>query len=63
MASLYITVLFTNIPLDKTINKCLYESFDRTNCVSNLDQARFEKLLQLSTKELFFIFDKTFLKS
>lgn len=63
MASLYITALFTNIPLDKTLNNCLNESFDRMNCVSNLDQARFEKLLQLSTKELFFIFEKTFIKN
>ena len=62
MASLNITSFFTNIPLDETINICLSESFDKKQCVSNLDRANFEKLLRLATKESFFIFDKTFCK-
>ena len=37
MASFGITSLFTNIPLDETINICLNESFDKKHCVSNLD--------------------------
>ena len=37
IASLDITALFTNIPPNKTINNCLNESFDKKNCVSNLD--------------------------
>ena len=37
MASLDITSFFTNIPLYKTINICLNESFDQKQCVSNLD--------------------------
>ena len=62
MASLDITSLFTNIHLDKTINICSNDSFDKKQCVSNLDRANFEKLLRLATKESFFIFDKTFCK-
>ena len=62
MESLYITSLFTNIPLDGTINNCSNELFDKKQYVSNLDQASFEKLLVLATKESFFIFDKTFYK-
>ena len=62
MESLDITSLFTNIPLDETINICLDESFKKKKCASNLDRASFEKLLQLATKESFFIFDKTFSK-
>ena len=60
MASLDITSLFTNIPLDETINICSNELFDKKQYVSNLDRTSFEKLLQLATKESFFIFDKTF---
>ena len=37
MANLDITSLFTNILLDETINICLDESFDKMQCVSNLD--------------------------
>ena len=59
MASLDITSLFTNIPLDETINICSNELFDKKQYVSNLDQANFEKLLRLATKESFFIFNKT----
>ena len=62
MESLDITSLFTNIPLDGTINSCSNELFDKKQYVSNLDQASFEKLLVLATKESFFIFDKTFYK-
>ena len=37
MASLDLTSLFTNIPLDETINICLNESYEKKQCVSNLD--------------------------
>ena len=62
MASLDKTSLFTNIPLDEATNICFHESFDKKQCVSNLDRASFEKLLRLATKESFYIFDKTFYK-
>ena len=62
MANLDIISLFTNISLDETINICLNESFDKKQRVSNLNLASFENLLQLATKESFFIFDKTFYK-
>ena len=53
---------FTNIPLDETISICLNKSFDKKQNVSNLGQTSFEKLLWLTTKESFFIFNKTFYK-
>ena len=62
MASLDITLLFTNITLDETINICLNKSFDKKQSVSNLDRASFMKPRRLATKDSFFIFDKTFYK-
>ena len=62
MASLDITSLFTNIPLDETISICSNELFDIKQYVSNLDRASFEKLLRFATKESFFIFNKNFYK-
>ena len=62
MASPDINSLLPKIHLDSTINICLNESFDKKQCVSNLDRASFEKLVRLATKESFFIFDKTFYK-
>ena len=56
MASLDIISSFTNIPLDETINICSNELFHKNQYVSNLDQASFEKLLQLPTKKSFFSF-------
>ena len=49
MAILDITPLFTNIPLEETINICLNESFYKKQCV-------------LRRKESVFIFNKTFYK-
>ena len=60
MASFKITLLYTNIPLKETINICFNESFDKKQCVSNLDRTSFEKLLRFATKEPIIIFDKTF---
>ena len=62
MASLDITSLFTNIPLDETISICSNELFDKKQYVSNLDRASFEKFLRFATKKSFFIFDKNFYK-
>ena len=62
MTSLDITSLFNNTPLDETINIYLNESFDKKQCVSNLDRASFEKRLRLAMKELVFIFDKAIYK-
>ena len=48
MASLDITSIFTNIPLDETINICSNELFDKKQYISNLHRAGFEKLLRKS---------------
>ena len=48
MASFDITSIFTNIPLDETINICSNELFDKKQYVSNLHRAGFEKLLRKS---------------
>ena len=53
MASLDTTSLFTKIPLGKTTKNCLNESFNKKQCVSNLDQDSFEKLLGLLRKSHF----------
>ena len=62
MANFDITLLFTNIPQDETINICLNQSFNKQQCVSNLDRVSFQKLLRLATRESFLIFVKTFYK-
>ena len=62
MASVDITSLYTNIPLDETISICSNELFDEKQNVSNLDRASFEKLLRFATKDPIFIFDKNFYK-
>lgn len=58
MCSFDITSLFTNIPLDETLEICLDELFkDNVNNVDNLTRTDFKTLLQLSVKDSYFIFN------
>ena len=57
MGSLDVDSLFTNIPLDETIDICvnqLYENSDTVECFTN---SEFKQLLCLATKESYFIFN------
>ena len=63
MISFYIEMLFTNIPLEATINICVDELFEnKTNKVNNLTKEYFSSLLKLTTLDSFFIFDGKYYK-
>ena len=53
MGSLDVDLLFTNIPLDETIDICVNRLFENTNTVEDLKKS---ELLRLATKEPYFIF-------
>ena len=57
MESLDIDSLFTNVPLEETIDTCvntLFENTERAECLSKIE---FKEFLSLTTKESYFIFD------
>ena len=62
MGSLDIDSLFTNIPLEETIQICTNELFKESKTVEGLSKTEFKELLSLSTKNSNFIFDGTLYK-
>ena len=61
MASLDVDSLFTNIPLDETIDICINELFkDKQKKVNDLTKAQVNELLKLATKQSFFLFNNNF---
>ena len=60
MASLDLDVdsLFTNIPLDETINITIEKLFSENETAHNLNKDQFKCLLTLATKESHFLFDR-----
>ena len=48
--------LFTNIPLEETIDICLNTLFENMEKVEGLSKIEFKKLLSLATKETYFLF-------
>ena len=50
-------LLFTNIPLTKTLNLCLQNFYKNQTHVNNLVKISFYKLLKITMFEPFFIFD------
>ena len=57
MGSLDIDSLFTNIPLDETIDICINQRFENTGTVESFTKSKLKQLLCLATKELYFIFN------
>ena len=57
MASLDVDSLFTNIPLDETINICTESIFNESDTVEGLNKFEFKELLSLATKESYFILE------
>ena len=57
MASLDVESLFTNIPLDETIEIVTNKVFEKKNQVNGLYRTDFKKLLTLSTKGTVFLFN------
>ena len=57
MGSLDVDSLFTNIPLEETIEICTNERFKESETVEGLSKTEFKELLSLATKDSHFIFD------
>ena len=57
MGSLDVDSLFTNIPLEETIEICTNELFKESETVEGLSKTEFKELLSLATKDSHFIFD------
>ena len=62
MASLDVNSLFTNIPLDETINICTESIFNEIDTVEGLNKSEFKELLSLATKVSYFIFNELLYK-
>ena len=62
MSSFDVDSLFTNIPLDETIGICCDKLFQSENIVSGLSKDQFRDLLELATKESFFLLNGQYYK-
>ena len=60
MTSFDVESLFTNIPLDETINLCVTKMYKNKRKVHGLTKSKFRELLDISTKQSLFIFNNTF---
>ena len=57
MGSLDVDLLFTNIPLDETIDICINQLFENTDTVEGFTQLELKQPLCLPTRESYFIFN------
>ena len=62
MGSLNIDSLFTNIPLEETIEICTSNLFKNNNIIHGLKKIEFKDLLFLATKESYLIFNNILYK-
>ena len=62
MGSLDVDSLFSNIPLEETIEICTNELFKESETVEGLSKTDFKELLSLATKDSHLIFDGTLYK-
>ena len=60
MSSFDVDSLFTNIPLEETIDICCNELFKSSSLVAGLTKIQFRSLLELATKESFILFNGTY---
>ena len=58
MISLDIDFLFTNIPLDKTIETCINTFFENTESATGLSKIEFKVILSIAAKELYITFNE-----
>ena len=50
--------LFTNIPLEETINICTESIYDQNDSIESLNKSEFKELLSLATKGSYFTFNE-----
>ena len=62
MASFDVKSLFTNIPLDETINICTNNLFKSAHKPQNIPKPDFKLLLQAAVKDMLFVFNSKFYK-
>ena len=62
MASLDVEALFTNIPLEETINICVKLAFKDSDKVEGMDKDQLRTLLSLATKESLILFNGSYYK-
>ena len=62
IGSLDVNSLFTNIPLEKTINICTKLLYNNEDVVGGINKSEFKNLLLLATQESHFIFKDVFYK-
>ena len=62
MASLDADFLFTNIPLEETIDICIDNSYNDNENPPNIPKHDFRNLLNIVTKETFFMFNNKYYK-
>ena len=60
MASLNVESLFTNIPLDETIENCINDLFSNNDTVHNSIKEDLKELLKFASYESFFTFDNEY---
>ena len=58
MRSLDVDSLFTNIPLDETINICINTVYSEQDVIRGINKEEFRNLLSLATKESHFMFNQ-----
>ena len=57
MGSLGVDSVFTNIPLDETIDICINQLFANTDTVEGFTRSELKQLLCLATKDSYFTFN------
>ena len=57
MGNLDVDSLFTNIPLEETIDICTNTLFENTEKLEGFSKKEFKELLSLAAKESYFIFN------
>ena len=62
MGSLDVDSLFTNIPLDVSIDICINQLFENTDTAEGFKKSELKQLLCLATKEFYFIFNRLLYK-
>ena len=60
MASVDIESLFNNVPLEETINICVYELFKSNSIIHGLNKNHITEILSLTTKDSIILFDMAF---
>ena len=62
MGSFDVDSLFTNKPLEQTINICTNMLYNNVDVIEAINKSEFENLLSLATQELYFMFNDIFYK-